>query len=231
MAYRSRSLERTEELKNPENRRIIQSYYRAHIDRMDEKVFFLEQKHPSLKPFFKMKREIKDPIENIEKTEATIKSFYVVEGLINIFADDDQKSQEIKEGIERLKPVKEIFMEYIPQNKGFYIAIAKSTKSVSRENGVSIDEAVRNLHYMDEIYRKTIPTRKKAEEFLRTSQLASEARCKALRGFCSFAKNSSLADKDLEQIAVEIPSVAQEKVIEWASWQYHMREFDRIYSE
>ena len=228
-----KQLERELELKDPENRRIIQTYKNAETRRLDEAVYSpLGRRYPSLNGILGEMRKGYDPIENIEKTKSQIRELEIFKGLAGLLSSigEDEDAQAVKIMLDKLDPFSELYKRFAPIQEQFYVDLAHAVKSISTQRGVGIEETVGDLPYMDEVSRIVIPTREEAESFQRTSQLFGRMAFDNARGFIAFTKKIGRADEEILEIAKLMPTTKAIKVIQKGIWDYRMQEFDRVYS-
>ena len=224
------------ELRNPENRRIIQAYVDAEDRRLDKAVYSpLDKRYPSLnireatikeEDLIMTLEELKSNIQMLVSLTESCELADLGKGII----DEGEDSQAVKRLWNRINRFSESYGKYVLDQEQFYVHLAYAVKAVSTRRGVGIEETVEDLQYMDEVSRIVHPTRKEAELFLRTSGSCEIEQVDSMRGLLAFLKKTGQADEEMLMTRLSIPTTDAIKALVKATWDYKMQEFDRIYS-
>lgn len=228
-----KQLKRKIELKNPENRGIIRAYIDAEFGRLDEAVYSpLEKRYPSLNGFLGAMRKECDPIETMEEANSQMQMVGNLKRLVGLtsLVDEDEDTQAVKTMLDKIDTITELHEKFSPIQEQFYVDLAHTVKRVSTQRGIGVESTVGDLQYNDEVFRIVISTREKAEAFLRTSQTYESGLFDITRGYFAFAKKTGRADEDVLEKAKLMPTAKAMEAIQKCTWDYKMREFDRVYS-
>ena len=98
------------------------------------------------------------------------------------------------------------------------------------KEGMGPEEAVEKLDLMDEVQRIVFPKRKQAEEYLSLSQSFGREMVVVSRGTLAFAKKVGAASEEMIESGKSLPTEKALAAIQLETWEFCMREYDRIYS-
>jgi len=208
------------ELHLPENRRIIVAYTRAEILRLKPMYDHLGKQYPSINKTIKELKNGYDPIEKMKGMKTMIQAGRLQ--ILNEFFDvlgkkEDPRLQEWKRSQEyTFSKFCDVGEQLIQIREPFYVHVAIAVKSISKERGISIDETVENVQYVDAVSRVIHPTREEAEYFLRT--------------YTSLETNILEYTRRLNTEAV-MPTRKAVDAVQKATIDYKLKEFDRVYED
>ena len=219
----------------PTNRAILRAFWDNEVARMDEQVYApLERRYPSLKGILDEFKNAYDPIAKHEEDKFIIELLDDVAEIANSIKIIDEYGYSqmiVKPLIDKTKPILELYAKYAPFKEDLYVAMIGAAKEVARL-GKPV-ESFENLDYSDEVQRKAIPTRGRAEAFLEISQIYENSVFDAKRGYLDFTvERYKLEGKPLEDILEEkrlIPPADAVNALHAAVKEYKAGEFDRIY--
>ncbi|MBI4151328.1 hypothetical protein HY496_00015 [Candidatus Woesearchaeota archaeon] len=227
-----RQLDRERELRKPENRMILRAYETAEMERLDKAVYSsLEKKYPSLSGCLEAIRKETDPVEAMEKARSELRMVGIAKAFLGALAlNDDEDTQTINAMVNKIDPAVRLYRQYAPLQEHFYVDLARAVKEVSTRREVGIEETVRNVQYVNEVFKIATPTREEAESFLRVSQTYGREMLDIGRGFIALARKTGHASEDVLEKAKLLPTTEAMEAMQKGIWDYKMHEFDRIYS-
>ena len=217
------------------NRAIFQAFFDNEVARMDEQVYTpLEKRYPSLEGLLNGFKNGYDPIAKHEEDKFIMRLFADIAEIANSvkLIDEYEYSQlVVKPLIDMTSPMLELYAKYAPFKEDLYVAIIRAAKEVG-QSGKPV-ELFEDLDYSDEVQRKAIPTRGKAETFLKINQIYETIVFDAKRSYMDFTlERNDIVEEKLEEILEEcklIPSARAVKALHEAVREYKAEEFDRIY--
>ncbi|NPE26859.1 hypothetical protein HNV12_02560 [Methanococcoides sp. SA1] len=221
------------ELTNPETKKILRAHMDEEIKKQDAAVYSpMGKRFPSLKGILDEMKNGFDPVESMEEAKSQIQSLQIMGiamGIIDLLGEDED-TRAIKTLLEKIDPIAKIFNEYYPAQERIYIDTARAIKEASIQSGLEIEAVVKNQDHMDNVSRAVHPLREDAESFLETSQSHARNMLHVGRGLMAFVKKTNQADEDTLKKASLIPTPKAMDAILKGSWDYNMKEYDRIYS-
>jgi len=227
-----------DKLNDPATREIIRAYWKAEVEEMDENVYRpLEGKYPSLKGILGEMRKESDPITNLYETNNSLGMLRplkgmvgMIDGLMDLLGEHDEAFDEIKNMFDKIDPVTELYGQFTPMVKDYYIATADAIKDISSTKGIEPAEVVKNKDYMDEVTRQVFPTREEAQKYFDDTAHTSKEIMDVMKGFFTFMKKTGQATDELLEAAKLFPTEKASDTIRNASAEYNTKELDRIYA-
>lgn len=222
-------------LLEPTNRAILRAFWDNEVARMDEQVYTpLGKRYPSLEGILNEFKNGYDPIAKHEEDKFIMGLFADIAEIANLIKliDESEYSQlAVKPLIDRTSPMLELYAKYAPFKEDLYVAIIRAAKEVGQSGKpVELFEA---LDYSDEVQRKAIPTRERAETFLKINQTYETIVFDAKRGYMNFTLEiNDIGEEKLGEILEGcklMPSARAVKELHKAAREYKAVEFNRIY--
>lgn len=218
-------------LSEPTNRAILRAFWDNEVARMDEQVYIpLERRYPSLEGILNEFKNGYDPIAKHEEDKCIMVLFADIAETANslkLINEYEYSQLIIKPLIDITTPMLELYAKYAPFKEDLYVAVIGAAKEVG-QSGKPVD-LFENLDYSDEVQRKAIPTREKAETFLKINQTYETIVFDAKRSYMDFTTGRYKLDKEVLKENKLIPPANAVKALHEAVREYKAVEFDRIY--
>jgi len=217
------------------NRAILKAFSDNEIAKMDELIYIpIKETYHSLSEFLSEFKNGYDPIAKHEENKSMVKNrFGTASELVKLIdsTKGNRSNKVAKKMIDQINPILEFYAKFTPIQEAFYLAVARAAKDVGQSSGVKPVELFNHVYYSDEVQREVIPTRRRAEIFLETSQLYEKSVFDLKRHYLGFARKNGSLDKKLYREARFIPSLTAEDTLQTAIRGYKSKEFDRIYAK